>query len=164
MAHETKSAVIGFDLCIEAGGWQPEESLREAAVRAVDATVDHLSLEADEPAELSFLFTDDAHIRALNEDWRGKNGATNVLSFPAFDMAIGEALPPMLGDIVLARETIEREAHLENKAFDDHLTHLMVHGLLHLLGYDHAEPLEAEHMEACERAILARLGIADPYA
>src|SRR5690606_27325001 len=110
------------------------------------------------------IFTDDAAIRALNAEWRGKDKATNVLTFPAFPVLRGGALPPMLGDIVLAYETVEREAREEDKPFESHLSHLLAHGFLHLAGYDHEEDGEAEEMEDAERRILARLAIPDPYA
>jgi probable rRNA maturation factor len=114
--------------------------------------------------EISVLFTDDVHIKELNARWRGKDKPTNVLSFPAFSASREKALPPMLGDIVLAHETVSREAELDEKRFDHHLTHLILHGLLHLLGFDHETEEEAEAMEAAERRILAKLAIADPYA
>ncbi len=104
------------------------------------------------------------HISRLNAEWRGKDKPTNVLSFPAFAVRPGDALPPMLGDIVLARETLAREAEAEKKPFDHHLAHLVVHGLLHLLGYDHETAAEADEMEGAERRALARLEIPDPYS
>jgi probable rRNA maturation factor len=99
----------------------------------------------------------------LNRDWRGKDKPTNVLSFPAMPVTPGGAVPPMLGDIALAFETVAAEAALEGKSFDHHLVHLIVHGLLHLLGHDHEDDVQAEAMEALERAALARLAIPDPY-
>jgi probable rRNA maturation factor len=99
---------------------------------------------------------------ALNAGWRGKDKSTNVLSFPAFP-AGGKALPPMLGDVVLASETVAAEAMNEGKPLADHLTHLIVHGVLHLIGYDHEIDAEAEMMEQAERRILASLAIPDPY-
>lgn len=113
-------------------------------------------------AELSILLTDDAEQRALNQQWRGKDSSTNVLSFPQiepFAPVIG-----ILGDITLARETLEREAAEQGISFPDHFRHLVVHGFLHILGYDHLTDDEAEQMESLETAILAKLGIADPYA
>lgn len=108
---------------------------------------------------VSVLLGDDAALRALNETWRGKGKATNVLSFPAATSSGGR-----LGDIALAAETIDLEARTQGKTFEAHMMHLLVHGLLHLLGYDHEEDSEAEVMEAREREILADLGVADPYA
>ncbi|MDQ0132585.1 putative rRNA maturation factor [Neorhizobium galegae] len=114
--------------------------------------------------ELSLVFTDDAAIKEINAEWRGKDKPTNVLSFPAFPLEPGKMPGPMLGDIVIARETVEREAVDLDKSFEDHLTHLLVHGFLHLFGYDHMQTDEAERMEALETRILATLGLSDPYA
>ena len=102
-------------------------------------------------------------MRRLNRDYRGKDKPTNVLSFPRRRLLAGR-LGPLLGDIVLAAETVAREAEDEGLALDDHLTHLIVHGFLHLLGYDHEDEAEAAVMEGLETAILGGLGIADPYA
>lgn len=153
--------MIDIDISAEAGDWAGEEYLRQTAARAVEASLAELGLAGD--SELSLLFTDDAHIRVLNREWRGKDKPTNVLSFPAFDVAPGDPLPAMLGDIVLAYETVSSEAVLEHKPFDHHVTHLVVHGLLHLLGYDHETDEEAEEMEGLERRVLERLAIPDPY-
>lgn len=150
-------------VAIEAGDWAGEEALQALAARAAEAVLAETGQEVPPDAELSLLFSDDAHIRALNRDWRGKDKATNVLSFPAFDVAPGDPFPPMLGDIALAFETVRAEAELEQKPFDHHVTHLIVHGLLHLLGHDHEDDTEAEAMEALERQALARLAIPDPY-
>ena len=108
------------------------------------------------------MFTDDRELRHLNARYRDKDSATNVLSFPAPAMVEGE-LGPMLGDIVLAAETVAREAAADGLTFTAHLTHLLVHGFLHLAGYDHDDDGDAAAMEALETAILARLGFADPY-
>jgi probable rRNA maturation factor len=109
--------------------------------------------------EVSLLLGDDAAIAALNQEWRGKAGPTNVLSFPAAPPVQG-----FLGDIALAAETIAAEAEFQGKSFSAHASHLVVHGFLHLLGYDHETAPEAEAMEGRERAILLSLGIDDPYA
>ncbi|MBB2971932.1 rRNA maturation RNase YbeY [Mesorhizobium sp. RMAD-H1] len=160
--------MIDIDILIETEGWPDEAALRRLAERAVSAAWQELgfgSLEnAEVETELSIVFTDDASIRQLNAEWRGKDKPTNVLSFPAFPVKAGECPGPMLGDIVIARETVEREAALEMKPFDHHLTHLMVHGFLHLLGYDHEDDEEAEEMEGWERRILVALAIPNPYA
>lgn len=112
--------------------------------------------------EMSVLLADDAALRALNRDWRGKDQATNVLSFPAGAPA-AEGAPLLLGDVALAYETVAREAAEQGKSLTDHLRHLLVHGVLHLLGHDHEAEEEAERMESLERSILAGLGVADPY-
>jgi len=113
-------------------------------------------------AELSILLTDDAEQHELNKQWRGKDSSTNVLSFPQiepFGPVVG-----LLGDITLARETLEREAAEQGVSFEAHFTHLVVHGFLHILGYDHLSEDEATQMESLETAILATLGVEDPYA
>ncbi len=144
----------------EAADW-PDGSAR-LIKRAVDAACGFESDRLDSPAELSVLLSDDDAVRALNRDWRGKDTPTNVLSFPA-DTPDLPGMPRLLGDIVLARETVVREAVAQNKTVEAHLMHLAVHGFLHLLGYDHETPSEAEEMEAREIEILATLDVANPY-
>ncbi|WP_291307571.1 MULTISPECIES: rRNA maturation RNase YbeY [unclassified Devosia] len=114
------------------------------------------------PAELSIVLTDDAEQRVLNRDWRGIDKSTNVLSFPQIEPFA--PVSGLLGDIILARETLEREAAEQGVSVEDHFTHLVVHGFLHLLGYDHMDDDEALAMEGLETQILASLGVADPYA
>jgi len=109
-----------------------------------------------EETELSVVLADDGFVQNLNRDYRDKDKPTNVLSFPQDS--------PMLGDVVLAYETVKREAEEQDKAFEDHAAHLLVHGVLHLLGYDHENDEDAEEMEALEVEILNGLGIANPYA
>src|SRR5690606_35853016 len=132
----------------EAGDWPGKQALRALVKRAVDAALDETGADTSAGSELSVVFSDDAHIRTLNAGWRGKDKPTNVLSFPAFPAGPGGTVPPMLGDIVLAAETVAREAELEGKPLDHHITHLVIHGLLHLLGHDHEDETEAERMEA----------------
>lgn len=113
-------------------------------------------------AELSILLTNDEEQHELNKQWRGKDSSTNVLSFPQiepFGPVVG-----ILGDITMARETLVREADDLGKSFADHFSHLVVHGFLHILGYDHIDEAEALQMESLETQILASLGIDDPYA
>ncbi|MGH7122804.1 MAG: rRNA maturation RNase YbeY, partial [Stellaceae bacterium] len=114
--------------------------------------------------EVSVVLADDALLRRLNRQWRRIDAATNVLSFPSLDQELPPRAPFLLGDVVVAYETVSREAQEQGKELADHLRHLVVHGVLHLLGYDHDEPGEAEQMEALETQVLARLGVADPYA
>jgi probable rRNA maturation factor len=111
--------------------------------------------------EVTIVLTDDAEMQELNRTWRGKDAPTNVLSFPMND-EVSE--PGPIGDVVLAYETTRNEARDDNLALGDHVSHLVVHGLLHLLGFDHMQDDEAERMEDLERTALASLGIADPYA
>lgn len=131
------------------------------AEKAVLAALAGAKAKLKGAAEISVLLTDDAEQRDLNAQWRGKDAATNVLSFPQiepFGPVVG-----LLGDITLARETLVREAEEQGKSLEDHFTHLVVHGFLHILGYDHLEEAEALHMEGLETQILAGLGLADPY-
>jgi probable rRNA maturation factor len=121
-------------------------------------------------AELSLVLADDATVRELNRAWRGMDRPTNVLSFPAQELTPGGPPPDAppdapwpLGDVVLACETVAGEAAAQGKDFADHLRHLVVHGVLHLLGHEHEDNAEAERMEGLERRILAGLGVADPY-
>ena len=141
--------------------------LERAARAALEGAADSDGRDLGGAQEVSFLLADDARLRRLNRDYRGQDKATNVLSFPAEDgFAPGEADagPRLLGDVVLALETLEREAAAQSKSLPDHVSHLAVHGVLHLLGYDHEDAAEAARMERLETRILAGLGIADPYA
>ncbi len=119
-------------------------------------------MEIAAPAELSVLLTNDKEQRALNKKWRGQDKTTNVLSFAQIEPFA--PLEGLLGDIVLARETVSGQAQRQQKPFHDHLTHLVVHGFLHILGYDHHTDTQAEQMQGLETRVLARLGIDDPYA
>jgi probable rRNA maturation factor len=159
-----RSPKLDLDILVEAGDWpaETETEIEALARRAIGAAFAELG--ATGSTEVSLVLTDDAHIRKVNAAWRGKDKPTNVLSFPAVSSISGRRLPPLLGDIVIARETVAREAALENKLFDHHLTHLIIHGLLHLVGHDHEDDAEAELMEGIERRALARLAISDPYA
>jgi probable rRNA maturation factor len=130
------------------------ERLVEAAAAAALAGADFA-----EEAELTVLLTSDAEVRQLNRDFRKQDKPTNVLSFPA-----DAAFRPHLGDVALAYETCAREAAEQDKSLDAHLSHLVAHGVLHLLGWDHQTDDEADAMEALERTVLAGLGYADPYA
>jgi probable rRNA maturation factor len=137
----------------------PARSLARETI-AVAASESGVALSPD--AELCIHLADDEHVRALNARWRGLDKPTNVLSFPAVAPAeIAKAR--LLGDVVLAFETLAREATDEGKPLADHYRHLVVHGFLHLIGFDHDNEADAERMEAIETRILARLGVADPY-
>lgn len=156
-----------IDLAIHTDNWEkagaPEKLLRELSEKAILASATTAKLYWPETAELSIVFTDDAEMTQINGEWRKLEKPTNVLSFPGDDIQIGEPSGQMIGDIIFAFETVEREANEQNKPFENHLTHLMVHGFLHLFGYDHIEDGEAEVMESLETKILATLKISDPY-
>lgn len=161
-------AQLDIQISIEEGNWPSEDVLQALAERVLEQAATYLRETEKQPfpkmaPELSLVFTDDASIQDINAEWRGKDKPTNVLSFPAFPVEPGKMPGPMLGDIIIARETVEREAGELEKSFDDHLTHLMVHGFLHLFGYDHMIEAEAEIMEGLETRILAQLGLSDPY-
>jgi probable rRNA maturation factor len=145
------------DIAIADVAWRKLRGARKLVERAVDAARAHLG-RSERSEELSVLLCGDAEIRGLNKTWRGKDKATNVLSFPAIQGG------PHLGDIAVAHETVAREAAEEGKTMSAHLAHMIVHGYLHLVGYDHETSAEADAMEALEREILDALGIADPYA
>jgi probable rRNA maturation factor len=152
---------IALAVLVEAPGWRrrlPDvaRTVRAAARAALAAGA------GPTRAELSVVLSDDARVHDLNRTYRRKDKPTNVLSFPA-----GATRPDgvaLLGDVVLAFETCAAEAKAQGKTLRAHLVHLVVHGVLHLLGHDHVRAREAERMEALERTVLARLGIADPYA
>lgn len=152
-----------IDLSREAGNWPDETELLRLSERAIAAAFAGADLQALATSEVSLVFTDDAAIRKLNGQWRDKDKPTNVLSFPGSDPQ-GEVYGPLLGDIVFAFETVQREAQEMGVEFSDHLSHLTVHGLLHLFDYDHQDDEEAELMERLEKIILASIGIDDPYA
>src|SRR6478735_3828321 len=148
-------------------GW--DELARSAAVSAIaESAFPQLGAGA-RAVELSIRLSNDAEVHALNAQWRGKDKPTNVLSFPMTDAedlddSIADGPELMLGDIVLARGVCVAEAAVKGLSLDHHAAHLMVHGTLHLLGYDHMDDVSAADMEAREIRALARLGIADPYA
>jgi len=146
--------------------WQSEANAETTIHRAIEAAVEMADADVGE-SELAIMLTDDAGIRALNSTWRGLDKPTNVLSFPALqpEGPVGpDDAPRMLGDIAIAYETVRKEADEEQKPFDHHLSHLAVHGYLHLIGYDHENDADAEAMESLETEILAHLGIPDPYS
>jgi probable rRNA maturation factor len=156
-------APLTADILVTADCWQAEPEAEALVQRAIDAAAQHIPTSA-EAAEVAIVLTDDSGIRTLNRDWRGIDKPTNVLSFPAVQAPAGPAHPRTLGDIAIAYEITRREAENENKPFAHHLSHLAVHGFLHLVGYDHENDADAEKMETLEREILASLGVPDPYA
>ena len=153
-------APLHIEISRNSDGWP--EALDARAEAAVREALTQSRARITGAAELSIVLTDDAEQRVLNRDWRGIDKSTNVLSFPQIE-PFGP-VSGLLGDIILARETLEREAAEQAVSFEDHFTHLVVHGFLHLLGYDHMDDDEALAMEGLETQILAALGVADPYA
>lgn len=148
---------MGLTVCtvVEAEGW-------EAALPALESfatqILQHVADAEKAGGGVAALFAADADMKALNARWRGLDKPTNVLAFPA-----AENCENWLGDLALGLETVQAEAQAQGKSFEAHLAHLLVHGMLHLLKYDHESEAEAEQMEARERALLAQLGYEDPY-
>lgn len=159
----TSDPRLQIDISIESALWQAIPDLEARIETAILAAARLADVALKPGAEVSVLLTHDAQIRELNRAWRQQDKATNVLSFPAAQ-AGDLASAAMLGDIVLACETLQREAGHDGKTLPDHLSHLVVHGFLHLLGFDHETDDEAQEMENLERTVLGTLGIADPYA
>ncbi|HEY9057125.1 MAG TPA: rRNA maturation RNase YbeY [Aurantimonas sp.] len=152
-------------LSIEATEWEAA-GLGDVSAMArgvFAAAARRVGLPEDLQSEIAVTLADDDTVRAANAEWRGKDRATNILSFPMADLAPGDRPGPLCGDLLLAFQTVRREARTEGKSLADHFRHLLVHGFLHLMGFDHIEEAEAEAMETLEIAILADLGISDPY-
>jgi probable rRNA maturation factor len=173
---EASARNLDISVSLEAGDWEAvvadvEQRIETAARTAFDAAERPAVLDGA-PAEMSLVLADDALVRTLNRDYRDKDKPTNVLSFALLDdlddtdddLARDEGMPILIGDVILAFETVQREAREQGKSVGDHLTHLVIHGVLHLLGYDHLSDPDADRMERLETSILARMGIADPYS
>lgn len=164
---ESASPAAADRLAVEIASRAPEAPGRGALARlitqAARAALPFVEDGEGGPLELSVLITTNQEIRALNRDYRGIDRPTNVLSFPCRTPARGSRGPRLLGDIVLAPETIRAEAQATGRAFADHLRHLTVHGMLHLFGYHHDDDEAAREMERLEARILATLGVPDPY-
>lgn len=164
---------MNIDVVVKSKKWQGKEKLVEKIAKKLFSLVfspsllrgssakklsrsSTLRVKDDEAMEVSISLVSNAQMKKINFQFRGKNKPTNVLSFPGLDQFF-------LGDIVIAFETLEREAREQNKQFEDHLTHLILHSILHLFGYDHEEEKDAKKMETKEIKILHQLGIANPY-
>jgi probable rRNA maturation factor len=154
-ARAVAEAQLEVDILGASPLWRGHEEILSKALAAA-------AVEEGVSGSVSLLLGDDHAVAELNKQFRDKDGPTNVLSFPPVEGAPGEE--GFLGDIALAAETIVEQAQFQGKRFEHHAAHLVVHGFLHLLGYDHEKPADAEAMEARERIILASLGIEDPYA
>ena len=155
--------IPNIELALEDDVLIDETAFMARVVNILTETVRLAGLKFAKEAELSLVLAGDKTLQSLNKEWREKDKPTNVLSFPGKDIAVGEAAEMMLGDIIISLETTKREATLENKTFEDHLSHLVIHGFLHLFGYDHETDEEANQMESLEIKILNELGIANPY-
>jgi probable rRNA maturation factor len=159
-------AAPAIDIMVESPLWKAQRGVKAVLQRAI---CEAAAMAATSGGELAIVLTDDSAIRALNRDWRGKDQPTNVLSFPANAPSRSrradarEAGLRLLGDIVIAYETMAREALAGHRPFAHHLAHLAVHGFLHLVGHDHAADADADAMEALEIAVLARLDVPNPY-
>jgi probable rRNA maturation factor len=151
------------DVLLDDPRWRERLDVEALVNAAVQKAIEVTGVALHEAAEASFTFADDDRVQQLNEQWRQKAAPTNVLSFSASNgVALDKA--PLLGDVVLAYETIEREAADEGKPFSHHTAHMIVHGFLHLIGYDHQSDTEAAAMEGIESTVLLGLGIPDPWA
>lgn len=167
---------LEIDILVDGGDWRAAlPAAQDIAVAAARAALGGVGDTAGTgkrigtTTELSILLTDNAAIAELNSQWRGKNGPTNVLSFPAetddtLSAAPSIGVPILLGDVVVALETLLSEAQEAGVSPEDHFHHLVVHGVLHLCGYDHENDTDADRMERLEIGILQTLGVADPYA
>jgi probable rRNA maturation factor len=170
----TKTVAPKVEVLVQSALWKREAKIAARLRAAIVAAAVRLG-ERDVPrpvtptpsapsrALLALALSDDEAVRALNRDWRNKDKPTNVLSFPAAAPGKSARGPVHWGDVIVAYETTAREAEEAGRSFADHAAHLAVHGFLHLAGYDHEKDIDAEVMEGLERAILARIGIPDPY-
>lgn len=152
-------SAMQIDTSIDDRRWTAIDALEALVTEAVSVATEFAG-GTSEPAEASILLTNDAAVRRLNRDYRGIDRSTNVLSFP---VPPAQKTAGMLGDVVLAYETVAVESAAQGKSLSDHMRHLVVHGVLHLLGYDHETATDADRMEALEVQILGALGIPDPY-
>jgi probable rRNA maturation factor len=149
-----------IDITVESPLWKAKRNAKAVLRRAIRHASSAVALSG---GEVSIVLADDQAVRLLNRTWRHEDMPTNVLSFPADAGKADRGAPRLLGDIVIAYETAEREAHMQRKPFAQHLAHLAVHGFLHLVGYDHESGDEAQAMEHIETLILARLNVPNPY-
>ncbi|MFO1242577.1 MAG: rRNA maturation RNase YbeY [Rickettsiales bacterium] len=166
----TEKDIVDLTLVLHDARWRKlipdtEQYARAVILTTLESIKSRVpSPKKDRSPEIACLFTNDAEIRILNRQFRGKDGATNVLSFAADRNAPApDEQPVIIGDLILSIDTIEREANDQGKSFRNHTSHMLVHGVLHLFDYDHQHDAEAEDMERLEREILKKLDISDPY-
>src|SRR5262245_21171821 len=159
-APERRTSLPHIDVQTQSQLWEAQPMAAQTVHNAIAAAASELSTGG---GEVSIVLTDDSTIAKLNRDWRGIDKPTNVLSFPASNHKAGEGTR-LLGDIVIAYQTLERECVDEKRFFLHHLAHLAVHGFLHLVGYDHQTDRQAEEMESVESRIMLRMKMHDPYA
>ncbi len=155
-----KAERLAVEVLHHGGAWDDSAVNEGAVTRAARAAFAQGASAAASQGEVAIVLTDNEEMRALNRTWRNKDAPTNVLSFPAGEAPNGEGA---LGDVVVAFETARAEANQTGITLSDHVSHLVVHGVLHLLDFDHLDDVDAEQMEDLERKVLASLGIADPY-
>jgi probable rRNA maturation factor len=159
-ARRTRRIAVVIDEDV-ASAWR--RAVPDVAARVHEAAAAALAVADSPRGTVAVRLSGDSAVRRLNRDFRGKDKPTNVLSFPAGSSPAPRGAPVVLGDVVIAYRTVAREAAAQGKAVGDHLLHLVVHGVLHLLGYDHERSAAARRMETLETRILASFGIADPY-
>jgi probable rRNA maturation factor len=159
ISYEGMSTTLSLDLRVADDRWQKLENVEQFATRVLAAAAARMA----EGGEVAVLLTDDAEMHALNKQWRGIDKPTDVLSFPGDGPEI-PGQPQYLGDIAIGYDTALRDAETMDRAFEAHMAHLLIHGFLHLLGYDHIEPEDAKVMEPLEVEMLASLGWDNPYA
>ena len=156
--------MLAVDIVIQSDLWDAVAGIEATVRAAIVAASAAVAAQLPQDAEVAVALVDDAEIRTMNRTWRDQDAPTNVLSFPAGPALAGATGPVALGDIAIAYETTAREAAAEGKSLENHVSHLAIHGFLHLLGHDHQREDDAEEMEALERAVLAILDIPDPTA
>lgn len=156
------NSLLDYEIIKREGNWGDIEGIRDLVGQVLNAVINDPKISIQNQSEICIVLSSDRDIQSLNRTYRGKNNPTNVLSFSSPKKGSFQA-HNFIGDIVLAQETIEREAFENNISFAHHLSHLIIHGLLHLMGYDHETEREARNMEELEISILSRLGISDPY-
>ncbi len=160
------STTIDISVSVDCPAWAGALPDAEARCGRLAATALEAVELPDGVVEISIVLADDAVIQGLNRDWRGKDAPTNVLSFASLDdedAPLVPGAPLLLGDVILAWETVAREAAEQDKPLADHFSHLMIHGILHLVGFDHEDDADADEMETLESTLLAALGIPDPH-